>query len=300
MDDHNKKPICLLKNVSLETEDKQRLIDVNLEIRRGDLVLIEGAGQTSPGKTSLLNVITAHEEPTTGEVLIRGIPLKQSEESERVLIYYPRINTARMWQSLQFWHEYKKPAWAFVFPDIRGTSIVSMRLEKIIKKTIKDYFPGLSFFEMHGNDRPRIRPFIMKGQKKFLKMGLKTKPIPKDAQPLSFHEGVVNYLAADWRLPHDFLKLPFMNLSGGMKRQFINSVAFLASALEDVLFIGDCPDLYLDAFKSDIFLAWIEKMSLENHTFILVLTSPYMKEQIKLLQAPTREYFIAEGRIEPA
>ncbi|MHA2494566.1 MAG: ATP-binding cassette domain-containing protein [Candidatus Hodarchaeales archaeon] len=300
MPDHDKKPICLLKNVSLETEDKQRLIDVDLEVNRGDLVLIEGAGQTSPGKTSLLNVITAHEEPTEGEIFIRGMPLKPSEESERVLIYYPHINTARMWQSLQFWHEYKKPLWAFVFPDIRGSSIVSMSLEKIIKKTIKDYFPGLSFFKMQENDRPRIRPFIMKGQKKLLKRGLKAKPIPKDAQPLSFHEGVVNYLAADWRLPNDFLKLPFMNLSGGMRRQFINSVAFLASALEDVLFIGDCPDLYLDAFKSDIFLAWIEKMALENHTFILVLTSPYMKEQIKLLQAPMQEYFMAEGRIASA
>ncbi|MHA2231962.1 MAG: ATP-binding cassette domain-containing protein [Candidatus Hodarchaeales archaeon] len=299
MGNHDKKPICLLKNVSLETEDKQRLIDVNLEINRGDLVLIEGAGQTSPGKTSLLNVITAHEEPTKGDVLVRGRLTKLTDESERVLIYYPRINTARMWQSLKFWHEYSKPFWAYFLPDLRSSSIVSMKLKTIFKKTIKDYIPGLGFFELQGSTRPRIRPYVTKKLNRFKKAGLKPKSIPENAQPLPFHEGALKYLATDWRLPADFLTLRFMDLSGGMKRQFINSIAFLASAIEDVLFVGDCPDLYLDAFKSDIFLAWIEKMLQERHTFILVLTSPYMKEQIKLLQFPTQELFMVEGRIEP-
>jgi ABC-type multidrug transport system ATPase subunit len=298
MENRDKQPICLLKNISLGIEDKERLIDISLEINRGDLVLLEGAGQTSPGKTSLLNVISGHEEPTKGEVFIRGTLLKRSEESERVLIYYPRNNIARMWQSLQFWHEYRKPLWAYFFPDLRSHSIVSMKLDKIIRKTISDYFPGLTFFEILNSDRPRIRPFVMKGHKRYQKIGLKPKSIPEDARMLSFHESVTKYLASDWRLPNDFLKMRFKDLSGGMRRQFINSVAFLASALEDVLFIGDCPDLYLDAFKSDIFLAWIEKMLLEEHTFILVLTNPYMKEQIKLLQAPVREFFMAEGRIE--
>ena len=231
--------------------------------------------------------------------MIRGKPVQRSAINERVLIYYRNINVARMWQSHRFWQEYEKPYWAYILPDLRKSSILSIKLIEIFKQSIKKNFPGLEFYEVsEGTKRPQVRSYIPKAKKQILKAGLKPKPVPEDAHALSFQEGLGRYITKDWRLPDDFLTLRFMDLSGGMKRQFINSVALLASSLEDVLFVGDCPDLYLDAFKSDIFLAWIEKMLEEGHTFILVLTNPYMKEQIQTLQFPKREILVTEGRVE--
>ncbi len=292
-------PICRLKNVWLKTGDKLRLIDINFEVYRGELVLIEGAGQTSPGKTSLLNVLTGYEGVTKGDVTVRGSPVLHTQHSEKIVAFYPFLNTARIWQSLRFYHGYDdRPFWAYFLPDFRKREIISQKLITIIQKTVRLYFPGLQFYELTKTSRPKFRPYLPKTKKWLKEAGLKPKPVPEDAKILPFKEGAVHYLRQDWRLPDDFLLHRFLDLSGGMKRQFINSVAFLASAIEDSIFIGDCPDLYLDAFKSDIFIAWIEKMLKERHALIFVLTAPYMKEQIRLLDVPIREYFIAEGRLE--
>ncbi len=55
--------------------DLRALDDINLEIHKGELVLVSGA--SGAGKSTLLKLIYREEEPSSGEVLIEGENLKR-------------------------------------------------------------------------------------------------------------------------------------------------------------------------------------------------------------------------------
>ena len=55
------------------------LHDVSLEVERSEFISI--AGPSGSGKSTLLNLVSAIDSPTTGEVVIDGIPLKSLDDN---------------------------------------------------------------------------------------------------------------------------------------------------------------------------------------------------------------------------
>lgn len=61
------------RSVSKHVGSRQVLATVSLEVAQGRATVVRG--RNGSGKTTLLSILTGHEEPTSGEVLLRGEPL---------------------------------------------------------------------------------------------------------------------------------------------------------------------------------------------------------------------------------
>ena len=62
------------KHVSFSFGDKQVLNDVNLSVKRGEIIAL--VGSSGGGKSTLLNLLERFFDPTLGEICIGGIPIK--------------------------------------------------------------------------------------------------------------------------------------------------------------------------------------------------------------------------------
>lgn len=84
MDTKINEPILLLKNVSKEFNTKERkfkaLKDINLSVEKGEYLAI--TGKSGSGKSTLLNMITGIDHPSSGEIFVKGIAIKQLNESK--------------------------------------------------------------------------------------------------------------------------------------------------------------------------------------------------------------------------
>ena len=84
MDTNIKEPILILKNVSKEFNTKERkfkaLKDINLSVKKGEYLAI--TGKSGSGKSTLLNMITGIDHPSSGEIFVKGIAIKQLNESK--------------------------------------------------------------------------------------------------------------------------------------------------------------------------------------------------------------------------
>jgi NitT/TauT family transport system ATP-binding protein len=66
-----------VEDVRVEYESKKVLSGVDLEIGAGEFVSL--VGQTGCGKSTLLRLILAEEAPTSGRVLVEGVPRRQPD-----------------------------------------------------------------------------------------------------------------------------------------------------------------------------------------------------------------------------
>lgn len=85
-----------LRNVGKTYPDtvKRTLKDINLSIKEGEFICI--VGPSGCGKTTLLNLVAGLEEPTKGEILLDGVPIK-GPGADRVVMFqeaalYPWLN----------------------------------------------------------------------------------------------------------------------------------------------------------------------------------------------------------------
>ena len=68
--------MIIVKNLSLKfTKEFYALFDINLEVKKGEAVSFLGPEYS--GKTTMLRVLAGLEKPNSGEVYIKGIPLKK-------------------------------------------------------------------------------------------------------------------------------------------------------------------------------------------------------------------------------
>ncbi len=70
-----------VKNVWKSYGTRDVLLGIDLNVERGDVILIKGA--SGIGKTTLLNIISGIDLPDKGEVLIDGIDITKLNENER-------------------------------------------------------------------------------------------------------------------------------------------------------------------------------------------------------------------------
>ncbi len=74
------KSILSLKNISKTFGNFHALLDVSLELRKGDFLTL--FGQNGAGKTTLLKIVAGISSPTSGEVSLFGINLSENEDGD--------------------------------------------------------------------------------------------------------------------------------------------------------------------------------------------------------------------------
>lgn len=87
--------MCILKIKNLskiygENENKVKaLTDINLEINKGEFVVI--LGKSGSGKSTLLHIIAGLENPTSGEVVIDNMNISSLDEKQKSLLRKEKI-----------------------------------------------------------------------------------------------------------------------------------------------------------------------------------------------------------------
>lgn len=70
----NVKGNITFKNVNFGYDDKLILKDINLDVKKGEMIAI--VGPTGAGKTTIINLLTRFYDTTSGEILIDGVNIK--------------------------------------------------------------------------------------------------------------------------------------------------------------------------------------------------------------------------------
>ena len=106
--------------------DIKALVDINIEISKGEFVFLVGA--SGSGKSTLMKILTKDEEPTEGEVYVAGRPLN------------------------------KLPRWRVPYLR-RALGVVFQDFKLLENKTV---YENVSFaLEVIGYSEPRIRPLVL-------------------------------------------------------------------------------------------------------------------------------------------
>lgn len=72
----SREAVVALQNVSKQyAKGNQALVDVNLQMHKGDFLFI--TGPSGAGKSTLLKLLYGQERPTSGEVMIEGTPISR-------------------------------------------------------------------------------------------------------------------------------------------------------------------------------------------------------------------------------
>jgi cell division transport system ATP-binding protein len=106
--------------------DIKALVDVNIDISKGEFVFLVGA--SGSGKSTLTKILTKDEEPTEGQVFVAGRPLN------------------------------KLPSWRVPYLR-RALGVVFQDFKLLENKTV---YENVSFaLEVIGYSEPRIRPLVL-------------------------------------------------------------------------------------------------------------------------------------------
>lgn len=134
-------------------EDFYALKNVNMEIKKGTLTILKG--RSGSGKTTLLNIISALDQPTSGEVWFDGVNLADMSESEKEALR--RQNIGFVFQSVALipvMNAYENVEFSMRLAECEG------EYDERIKSTLKlvgmedrmSHMPG----QMSGGEQQRI------------------------------------------------------------------------------------------------------------------------------------------------
>lgn len=104
------------------------LININLEIHKGDFIVLTGS--TGAGKTTLLKLIYGEEKPTSGEIFYRNIPYSKLKNKD---FSFFRQNWGIIFQDYKLFSELT------VYENIKLSLILSKKFVKDIKFRIYEY-----------------------------------------------------------------------------------------------------------------------------------------------------------------
>lgn len=79
----------LKKDFVIKGSTVEVLKDVNLDIKHGEFISL--IGLSGCGKSTVLKLITNLEDPTSGEILIDGEPVKGPSEKVSMIFQEPRL-----------------------------------------------------------------------------------------------------------------------------------------------------------------------------------------------------------------
>jgi cell division transport system ATP-binding protein len=104
------------------------LININLEIYKGDFIVL--TGPTGAGKTTLLKLIYREERPTSGEIFYENIPYSKLKSKELSLL---RQNLGIIFQDYKLFPELT------VYENIKISLVLSKKIIKDTKFLIYEY-----------------------------------------------------------------------------------------------------------------------------------------------------------------
>ena len=79
----------LKKDFIIKDQTVEVLKDISLDVRRGEFISL--IGSSGCGKSTILKLITNLEDPTSGEILIDGEPVKDPSEKESMIFQESRL-----------------------------------------------------------------------------------------------------------------------------------------------------------------------------------------------------------------
>ncbi|MHA1443952.1 MAG: ABC transporter ATP-binding protein, partial [Candidatus Hodarchaeales archaeon] len=95
-------PQIVIENLSKRFGKKNALIDINLQIEKGDYVVI--LGPTGAGKTTLLKIIAGLIPPSNGSIYKDGELINDIPPEERNLAYLPQTSDYSLFPYMNVWH----------------------------------------------------------------------------------------------------------------------------------------------------------------------------------------------------
>jgi ABC-type Fe3+/spermidine/putrescine transport system ATPase subunit len=106
------KPQIVIENLSKRFGKKDALVDINLQINRGDYTVI--LGPTGAGKTTLLKIIAGLIPASKGSIYKDGELMNDVPPEERNLAYLPQTEDYSLFPYMNVWHN------SLFSPKMRG------------------------------------------------------------------------------------------------------------------------------------------------------------------------------------
>jgi len=75
---------CLCKSFFVQNEEVKALIDINITVKYGEILVI--TGPSGSGKSTLLHLLGLMDTPTKGEIIFENIPVSTLNEKEKARI----------------------------------------------------------------------------------------------------------------------------------------------------------------------------------------------------------------------
>ena len=110
-------PQIVIKNLSKRFGKKNALIDINLQIEKGDYVVI--LGPTGAGKTTLLKIIAGLIPASNGAIYKDGELINDIPPEERNLAYLPQTSDYSLFPYMNVWHN------TLFSPKMRGEKSIA-------------------------------------------------------------------------------------------------------------------------------------------------------------------------------
>ena len=131
----NKEPKVKVQNLTKKFGDLLVLDNLNFEVEEGEFLCI--VGPTGCGKTTFLNSLTRLYEPTSGEILVNGIPVDPKKQNISYIFQeYSSFPWLTVEQNIRFGLEIKKT------PKAEADANVEEMLDIVGLTKFRNYYPS--------------------------------------------------------------------------------------------------------------------------------------------------------------
>lgn len=143
-----------LKNISKIYKETVALEDINLNFKKGELIVLKGA--SGSGKSTLLSLIAALHKPTSGEVIVDNEPI--SKLTDRFAANYRQNNIGFIFQkynlipNLTVQENILTP----LIPQNIDPKEVSKKLENVMKRFHIDHKKDEEIQNLSGGEQQRV------------------------------------------------------------------------------------------------------------------------------------------------